>query len=163
RPDGFLDELQFADGSTLRADLYIDCSGFRGVLIEEILGTGYLDWSALLPWDRAVALPTASTAARPPYTNSLARSAGWQWRIPLQHRVGNGYVYCSAYCSDNEPHDDLMSTVGGKPLESTSIHMVMSGVYKLLEHFPDRSFDQANIDSYNSELIAESERIRDFI
>jgi tryptophan halogenase len=197
RADGFLDALQFSDSSTLQADLYIDCSGFRGVLIEEILGTGYLDWSAMLPCDRAVALPTASTAARPPYTNSLARSAGWQWRIPLQHRVGNGYVYCSAYCSDNEAHDDLMSTVGGKPLadprflrfvtgrrkllwnrncvalglasgfleplESTSIHMVMSGVYKLLEHFPDRSFDQANIDSYNSELIAESERIRDFI
>ncbi|MGO9993662.1 MAG: tryptophan halogenase family protein [Steroidobacteraceae bacterium] len=197
RADGFLDDLQFSDSSTLQADLYIDCSGFRGVLIEEILGTGYLDWSAMLPCDRAVAFPTESMAARPPYTNSLARSAGWQWRIPLQHRVGNGYVYCSAHCSDTEAHDDLLCNVGGKPLadprflrfvtgrrkllwnrncvalglasgfleplESTSIHMVMSGVYKLLEHFPDRSFDQANIDSYNSELIAESERIRDFI
>ncbi len=197
RADGFLDELQFADSSTLQADLYIDCSGFRGALIEEILGTGYIDWSAMLPCDRAVAFPTASVPGRPPYTNSLARSAGWQWRIPLQHRVGNGYVYCSAHCSDEEAHDDLVSTLRERPLadprflrfvtgrrkllwnrncvalglasgfleplESTSIHMVMSGVYKLLEHFPDRNFDRANADSYNAELIAESERIRDFI
>jgi len=197
RDDGFLDELKFSDGSALQADLYIDCSGFRGVLIEEVLGTGYLDWSAVLPCDRAVVFPTASAPARPPYTNSRARSAGWQWRIPLQHRVGNGYVYCSAHCSDEEAHDDLVHTVRERPLadprvlrfvtgrrkrlwnrncvalglasgfleplESTSIHMVMSGVYKLLEHFPDRNFDRTNIDSYNTELIAESERIRDFI
>jgi tryptophan halogenase len=197
RDDGFLDELKFSDSSALQADLYIDCSGFRGVLIEEILGTGYLDWSAMLPCDRAVAFPTASVPGRPPYTNSLARSAGWQWRIPLQHRIGNGYVFCSAHCSDEEAHDDLVNTVRQRPLadprvlrfvtgrrkllwnrncvalglasgfleplESTSIHMVMSGVYKLLEHFPDRNYDRTNIDSYNTELIAESERIRDFI
>jgi len=197
RDDGFLDELQFSDNSTLHADLYIDCSGFRGVLIEGVLGTGYLDWSALLPCDRAVAFPTASAPGRPPYTNSRARSAGWQWRIPLQHRTGNGYVYSSAWCSDDAAREDLLGTLGEKPLaeprvlrfttgrrkllwnfncvalglasgfleplESTSIHLVMSGVYKLLEHFPDRNFDRTNIDSYNSELIAESERIRDFI
>jgi tryptophan halogenase len=197
RDDGFLDELQFSDNSTLQADLYIDCSGFRGVLIEGVLGTGYLDSSAMLPCDRAVAFPTASAPARPPYTNSRARSAGWQWRIPLQHRVGNGYVYSSAHCSDDAALEDLMGTLGEKPLaeprvlrfttgrrkllwnfncvalglasgfleplESTSIHMVMSGVYKLLEHFPDRNFDRTNIDSYNAELIGESERVRDFI
>jgi tryptophan halogenase len=197
RADGFLDALQFSDGSTLQADLYIDCSGFRGVLIEGILGTGYLDWSAMLPCDRAVAFPTGSRAARAPYTHSRARSAGWHWRIPLQHRVGNGYVYCSAHCSDDEAHEDLMTTVGEKPLadprflrfvtgrrkllwnrncvalglasgfleplESTSIHLVTSGIYHLLEHFPDKNFDQTNIDSYNSELIDESERVRDFI
>jgi tryptophan halogenase len=197
RADGFLDELQFSDHSTLRADLYIDCSGFRGVLIEQILGTGYLDWSAMLPCDRAVAFPTESIAQRPPYTHSRARSAGWQWRIPLQHRNGNGYVYSSAHCSDEQAHDDLMSTVGEKPLadprflrfvtgrrkllwnrncvalglasgfleplESTSIHLVTSGIYHLLDHFPDKSFNQTNIDSYNAEVIFESERIRDFI
>jgi tryptophan 7-halogenase len=197
RADGFLDALQFSDNSALLADLYIDCSGFRGVLIEQILGTGYIDWSAVLPCDRAVAFPTASTSARPPFTHSLARSAGWQWCIPLQHRRGNGYVYSSAHCSDEDACNDLLTTTGEKPLieprflrfvtgrrkllwnrncvalglasgfleplESTSIHLVTSGLYHLLEHFPDRDFDQTNIDSYNAELIYESERVRDFI
>jgi len=198
RPDGFLDKLQFSDHSTLQADLYIDCSGFRGILIERILGTGYIDWSAMLPCDRAVAFPTAvSNAALAPYTHSWARSAGWQWRIPLQHRYGNGYVYSSAHCSEDEALDDLTRTVAEKPLadprflrfvtgrrklywnrncvalglssgfleplESTSIHLVTSGMFHLLEHFPDQAFDQANIDSYNAELTDEAERIRDFI
>src|SRR5882762_3684949 len=197
RADGFLDSLQFSDGSSLCADLYIDCSGFRGVLIEKVLGTGYLDWTAMLPCDRAVALPTASSLPRPPYTHSLARGAGWQWRIPLQHRVGNGYVYSSAHCTDEQALDDLLGVTGGKPLadprflrfvtgrrklywnrncvalglasgfleplESTSIHLVTSGLYHLLEHFPDLGFDQSNIDSYNRELIEECERVRDFI
>jgi tryptophan 7-halogenase len=197
RADGGIDELQFSDQSTLRADLYIDCSGFRGVLIEQALGTGYLDWSAMLPCDRAVAFPTALGSGRQPYTQSRARDAGWQWNIPLQHRRGNGYVYSSAHCSDERAYEDLASVVGEKqladprflrfvtgrrklfwnhncvalglasgflePLESTSIHLVTSGLYHLLEHFPDKDFDQANIDSYNAELTVESERIRDFI
>ena len=197
RPDGFLDQLVFADGTRLQADLYIDCSGFRGLLIEQTLKTGYLDWSDVLPCDRAVAMPTELASARAPYTLSTARAAGWQWRIPLQHRIGNGYVYCSAHLSDAEAHDDLMRTVGEKPmadprflrfvtgrrklfwnrncvtlglasgflepLESTSIHLVMSGMYNLLDHFPDLSFEQSNVDSYNAELIDEMESIRDFI
>src|SRR5277367_1810706 len=195
--NGFLDELHFSDGSTLRADLYIDCSGFRGVLIEEALGTGYIDWSSMLPCDRAVAFPTALTSARPPYTHSRARGAGWHWRIPLQHRAGNGYVYSSNHCSDDMACEDLLSTVGEKPLaeprflrfvtgrrklfwnrncvalglasgfleplESTSIHLVTSGIYHLLEHFPDKRFHPTNIASYNAELTDENERIRDFI
>jgi tryptophan halogenase len=197
RADGFLDELVFKDGSRLQADLFIDCSGFRGVLIEQILKTGYIDWSDVLPCDRAVAMPTESTTARPPYTEASARAAGWRWRIPLQHRAGNGYVYCSRYIEDSAALDDLTRAVGEKPLadprflrfvtgrrklfwnrncvalglasgfleplESTSIHLVMSGVYKLLEHFPNSEFAQSNIDSYNSETIQEMERIRDFI
>jgi tryptophan halogenase len=157
RADGLLDELQFSDSSTLRADLYIDCSGFRGVLIEEIMGTGYLDWSAMLPCDRAVAFPTVSTAARPPYTNSLGERPLSDPRF-LRFVTGRRKLLWNRNCV-------ALGLASGflEPLESTSIHMVMSGVYKLLEHFPDRSFDQANIDSYNSELIAESERIRDFI
>src|SRR5258708_19693429 len=197
REDGFLDELIFTDGTRLQADLYIDCSGFRGVLIEQALKTGYLDGSDMLPGDRAVAVPTELAAARPPYTEARARGAGWRWRIPLQHRAGNGYVYCSAHIDDNAALEDLLAAVGEKPLadprflrfvtgrrklfwnrncvalglasgfleplESTSIHLVMSGVYKLLEHFPNTSFAQSNIDSYNGELIQEIERIRDFI
>ncbi|HLW25213.1 MAG TPA: tryptophan halogenase family protein [Steroidobacteraceae bacterium] len=197
RADGFLDELRFADGASLKADLYIDCSGFRGALIERILHTGYIDWSAMLPCDRAVAFPSAVTGARPPYTQSRARAAGWQWRIPLQHRCGNGYVYSSAHLSDEEARADLLAVVGDtplaeprllrfttgrrrhywnrncialglasgflEPLESTSIHLVTSGVYHLLEHFPDADFDASNIAAYNAALIEESERVRDFI
>jgi tryptophan halogenase len=197
RADGLLDELVFADGSRLQADLYIDCSGFRGVLIEQVLNTGYLDWSDVLPCDRAVAMPTELASARPPHTEASARGAGWRWRIPLQHRAGNGYVYCSAYLADAAALDDLLLCVNERslaeprflrfvagrrklfwnrncvalglasgflePLESTSIHLVMSGVYKLLEHFPNTGFTQVNIDSYNTELIQEMERIRDFI
>jgi tryptophan halogenase len=197
RADGFLDELVFGDGSKLQADLYLDCSGFRGVLIEETLATGYLDWSALLPCDRAVAIPTEMTRSRPPYTRATARAAGWHWRIPLQHRAGNGYVYSSACLSDEQAVEDLMTAVAEKPLapprflrfvagrrrlfwnrncvalglasgfleplESTSIQLVINGVFNLLDHFPDKSFAPANIESYNTELIEELERIRDFI
>jgi tryptophan halogenase len=197
RADGFLDELVFTDGSRHAADLFIDCSGFRGMLIEQVLKTGYLEWRDFLPCDRAVAMPTDSVQPRPPYTEASARDAGWRWRIPLQHRAGNGYVYCSEYVDDDAALDDLMRTAPGKPLgeprrlrfvagrrklfwnrncvalglasgfleplESTSIHLVMSGVYKLLEHFPNLEFAQSNIDSYNGELIREIERIRDFI
>jgi tryptophan halogenase len=197
RNDGSIDALQFTDSSHLQADLYIDCSGFRGVLIEQTLGTGYVDWSALLPCDRAVAFPSPVNGPRPPYTHSLARSAGWQWRIPLQHRIGNGYVYSSAHCSEQQALEDLTGVVGARPqadprflrfvtgrrrllwnrncvalglasgflepLESTSIHLVSSGVYHLLEHFPDRNFDQTNIDTYNARVIEEVETVRDFI
>jgi tryptophan halogenase len=196
REDGSIDELRFTDHSTLQADLFIDCSGFRGVLIEQALGTRYIDWSAMLPCDRAVAFPTASHTARPPYTQSLARSAGWHWRIPLQHRTGNGYVYSSAHCSEQQALQDLTGVVGApqadprflrfvtgrrkllwnrncvalglasgflEPLESTSIHLVTSGLYHLLEHFPDRNFDQTNIDTYNARVIEETETVRDFI
>ena len=197
RADGFIEALRFTDGSLLQADLYIDCSGFRGVLIEQTLGAGYVDWSALLPCDRAVAFPSALAGARPPYTHSLARRAGWQWRIPLQHRIGNGYVYSSAHCSEEQALEDLAGVVGARPeaeprflrfvtgrrrllwkhncvalglasgflepLESTSIHLVTSGLYHLLEHFPDRNFDQTNIDLYNARVIEEVEAVRDFI
>ena len=197
RADGALEELICSDDSRLSADFFIDCSGFRGVLIEQVLKTGYIDWSRFLPCDRAVAVPSELEGPRPPFTQAFARAAGWRWRIPLQHRVGNGYVYSSRHLEDAEAWADLESAIGGKPLaeprllrfvtgrrrlfwnrncvalglasgfleplESTSIHLVMSGMYKLLEHFPDRDFAQSNIDSYNAELGHEMERIRDFI
>ena len=197
REDGYLEELIFSDGSRHPADLFIDCSGFRGLLIEQVLKTGYLEWRDVLPCDRAVAMQTARVSPRPPYTEASARAAGWRWRIPLQQRAGNGYVYCSEHLGDDAALEDLMREVGDQPLaeprrlrfvagrrrlfwnrncvalglasgfleplESTSIHLVMSGVYKLLEHFPNQGFAQSNIDSYNDELGAEMERIRDFI
>ena len=116
RENGFLDELKFSDGSSLKADFYIDCSGFRGVLIEQVLGAGYVDWTSMLPCDRAVAWPSTTAGRRAPYTQSLARGAGWQWSIPLQHRTGSGYVYSSQFCSDEEARDDLLGVIGTPPL-----------------------------------------------
>jgi tryptophan 7-halogenase len=114
--DGFIEGVTLADGATLEADLFIDCSGFRGLLIEGALKAGYQDWTRWLPCDRALAVPTQGVGAEKPYTRSTARPSGWQWRIPLQHRVGNGYVYSSAHVSDDEAADTLLANVDGKPL-----------------------------------------------
>jgi len=100
--DGFVDSVQLADGQEIGGDLFIDCSGMRALLIGEALGNGFEDWSHWLPCDRAVAMPSGIMPELPPYTRSTARSAGWQWRIPLQHRTGNGLVYCSSFISDDE-------------------------------------------------------------
>ncbi len=94
--NGFIDSVVFEGGDSLGADFFIDCTGFRGLLIEQALGAGYDDWTQWLPCDRAVAVPCASTGPLSPYTRSTAREAGWQWRIPLQHRIGNGLVYSSS-------------------------------------------------------------------
>jgi tryptophan halogenase len=113
--DGFIRALHLDDGQRIEADLFIDCSGFRGLLIEGALKTGYEDWTQWLPCDRAVAVPCESAGALTPFTRSTARAAGWQWRIPLQHRVGNGYVYCSRFISDDEAAAMLLANLDGKP------------------------------------------------
>ena len=95
-------------------DLFVDCSGFAGLLIDKALETPYTDWSNWLPCDRAVALQTQSTGAPVPYTRSIAHQSGWQWRIPLQSRVGNGLVYSSKYMEDKEALDVLMANVDGE-------------------------------------------------
>jgi tryptophan halogenase len=112
---GFISTIAMENGETLGADLFIDCSGFRGVLIEQTLKTGYDDWSSVLPCNRAAAVPCENAAPSLPYTRATARSAGWQWRIPLQHRVGNGYVYCSEYISDDEAASVLLANLEGAP------------------------------------------------
>ncbi|MBN8264249.1 MAG: tryptophan 7-halogenase [Xanthomonadales bacterium] len=114
--DGFVEAVELADGTRIEGDLFLDCSGFRGLLIEQALHTGYEDWSHWLPCDRALAVPCARTGDPTPYTRSTARSAGWQWRIPLQHRTGNGHVYCSRYTSDDEAAADLLARLDGSPL-----------------------------------------------
>lgn len=108
--------LALANGEQIAGDLFIDCSGFRGLLIEQTLGTGYEDWSHWLPCDRAIAVPSERHEKTSPFTRSIAHSAGWQWRIPLQHRNGNGHVFCSRYMSEDEATHILMSNLDTQPL-----------------------------------------------
>ena len=109
--DGFIERLVLDDGRSLDADLFIDCTGFRGLLIGKALGIGYEDWSQWLPCDSALAVPTQRVEDPIPYTRATARSAGWQWRIPLQHRTGNGYVYCSRFISDEDARAELLASL----------------------------------------------------
>jgi tryptophan 7-halogenase len=113
---GFVTGVTMEDGRQIEADLFIDCSGFRGLLIEGALQAGYEDWTHWLPCDRAVAIPCAKGGAFTPYTRSTAHAAGWQWRIPLQHRTGNGYVYCSKFISDDQALDTLLGNLDGETL-----------------------------------------------
>ncbi|MEQ1551129.1 tryptophan halogenase family protein [Sphingorhabdus sp.] len=113
---GFVEGVTLQDGRTIDAELFIDCSGFRGLLIESALQTGYEDWTHWLPCDRAVAMPCAKAGEPTPFTRSTAREAGWQWRIPLQHRTGNGYVYSSQFLSDDAAIETLRANLDGAPL-----------------------------------------------
>jgi tryptophan halogenase len=108
---GFITSVTLASGEVVEGDLFIDCTGFRGLLIEETLKTGYDDWSHWIRTDRALAVQTEHAGPPVPYTKVIAHSAGWRWRIPLQNRVGNGLVYSSAHMSDDEAHDLLMKNL----------------------------------------------------
>ena len=114
--DGFVRSVTLQSGQVVEGDLFVDCSGFRALLIEGTLKTGFEDWSHWLPCDRAVVVPSASNGALTPYTRATARGAGWQWRIPLQHRVGNGHVYASRFMSDDEATAVLLANLDGEPL-----------------------------------------------
>jgi tryptophan halogenase len=113
---GYITSLTLESGKEIEGDLFVDCTGFRGMLIEQTLHAGYEDWSHWLPCDSAVAVQTASTGPAIPYTRSIAREAGWQWRIPLQSRVGNGIVYCSRYISDDDAREALLANIEGELL-----------------------------------------------
>jgi len=113
---GDIASLRLENGAEIESEFYIDCSGFRGLLIEGALKTGYEDWTHWLPCDRALAVPCTSVNTITPYTRSTAHAAGWQWRIPLQHRIGNGHVYSSAYMADDEAARILMGNLDGNPL-----------------------------------------------
>ncbi|MBL0924769.1 MAG: tryptophan 7-halogenase [Sphingomonadaceae bacterium] len=196
---GFVSSVTMDDGERIEGDLFIDCSGFRGLLIEQALKTGYDDWSNYLPCNRAVALPCIrEDGSGPlPYTRATAHSAGWQWQVPLQHRNGNGHVYCSEYMSDDEAHDILVRNIAGKPgadpnflrfvtgrrkkfwnrnvvalglaagfmepLESTSIHLINTGINKLIALLSLEGITQVQEDTFNRLTAKEYARIRDFL
>jgi len=194
---GFITALATDRGDEVAGDLFIDCSGMRGVLIEQTLKTGYEDWSHWLPCDRALAVPCERVEPLTPYTRSTAREAGWQWRIPLQHRIGNGLVYSSQFISDDEAAASLMANLDGapladprpirflagrrkrawnknvvaiglssgflEPLESTSIHLIQSGIAKLLSLFPDKDCAGVTVEQFNRVFDAEMEAVRDFL
>jgi tryptophan 7-halogenase len=128
--DGFIAALVMTDGRRIEGDLFIDCTGFRGLLIEQALKSGYEDWSHWLPCNRAMAVPSARTEPLLPYTRSTARAAGWQWRIPLQHRTGNGYVYCSEHISDDEAIDTLLANLDGNALADPRPLRFTTGIRK---------------------------------
>jgi tryptophan 7-halogenase len=112
---GFIESVAMDSGDVIEGDLFIDCSGFRGLLIEQTLKAGYEHWNRWLPCDRAIAIPSASTQQPIPYTKATADRAGWRWRIPLQHRVGNGHVYSSGFIDDDHALDALRKNLQGEP------------------------------------------------
>lgn len=196
---GFVESIAMQDGTVIAGDLFVDCSGFRGLLIEQALGTGYEDWRHLLPCDRAVALPCRREDGSPPapFTRATAHTAGWQWCVPLQHRNGNGHVYCSEYMEDDEALQILLGNLAGKPgaepnflrfvtgrrkkfwnknvvalglaagfmepLESTSIHLINTGVNKLIALLSLDGIKQVHEDAFNRLTAKEYTRIRDFL
>ncbi|GAA4035732.1 tryptophan halogenase family protein [Parerythrobacter jejuensis] len=113
---GYVTSIAIDDGTELSGDFFVDCSGFRGLLIEQALETGYEEWTHWLPCNRAVAIPSARKGAPLPYTRATAHAAGWQWQVPLQHRNGNGHVYCDAYMEQDEATEILLANIDGEPM-----------------------------------------------
>jgi tryptophan halogenase len=128
--DGFIESVTLESGQVVEGELFIDCSGFRGLLIEQTLKAGYEDWSHWLPCDSALAVPSESTHPITPYTRATARKAGWQWRIPLQHRTGNGHVYSSRHISDDEAAATLLANLDGKALAEPRQLRFSAGIRK---------------------------------
>ncbi len=126
--DGGIEAVVLAGGETIGGELFVDCSGFRGLLIEGALHTGYQDWTHWLPCDRALAVATENMSSPPPFTRSTARPAGWQWRIPLQHRCGNGYVYSGAFQSDDDAAATLLANLEGRALGEPRMIRFSAGV-----------------------------------
>ena len=124
---GYIESLQLESGEVIEGDLFIDCTGFRGLLIEQTLHSGYEDWSHWLPCDRAMPVQTHSVGPPDPYTRAIAHTAGWRWRIPLQHRVGNGLVYCSRYMSDDEAQSLILESIDGEPITEPRVIRFQTG------------------------------------
>lgn len=195
--NGHITGLQLTDGTQIQGDFFVDCTGTRSLLLQQSLNVKYDDWRHWLPADSAIAVPSEKSPLIPPYTRSTAHAVGWQWRIPLTHRNGNGIVYSSGYISDDEALNQLKSNLHEplldeprkitfktgraeqqwvknvvaiglssgflEPLESTSIHLIQSGIVRLLKMFPHQAIHPSVVDMYNAESKAEFETVRDFI
>ena len=194
---GEIKALLLDSGKLIEGDLFIDCTGFRSLMLGESLGVEFDDWSHWLFSDRAIAVQTEATEEQVPYTRATAHASGWQWRIPLQTRVGNGIVYSSRFMSDEQAKQTLLSNISGdmiteprqlkyrtgsrqkswhkncialglasgfiEPLESTSIHLVMTAIIRLIRLFPFGDFTEALADRFNQETRTEIETVRDFV
>ena len=193
---GLIDALVLDSGIRIEGDLFIDCTGFRALLIDGAMNAAFEDWSQWLSTDSAFAVQTESTGAPVPYTRAIAHEAGWRWRIPLQHRVGNGLVFSSADMSDDAARSLLLDLIDGtplfdprliryrsgfrppwkgncialglsggflEPLESTSIHLIMIGVTRLIQLFPFYGLAPALADRFNDQTRREWEHVRDFL
>ena len=131
---GEISSVLLDNKTTIDGDFFIDCSGQRALLIHDALGVPYEDWSKYLPVDRAIAVQTESTANFRPYTESTAHDSGWRWNIPLQTRVGNGYVYCSSFCDDDRARQTLMSNLESKPVNEPRIIKFLTGKRQKVWH-----------------------------
>jgi len=131
---GYVTDVELESGKKIYGDLFIDCTGLKALLIEGALSTGFEDYSHWLPCDRAIAVPCESVEPLTPYTRSTAHESGWQWRIPLQHRIGNGLVYSSKYMTDEQAKDKLMSQLDGKPLAEPKVIPFKTGVRRKQWH-----------------------------
>ena len=194
---GDVERLRLEDGREVFGEIFIDCSGFRALLIEQALKTGYEDWSHWLKCDSALVVPSKNVRPPRPFTQSIAHDAGWQWRIPLQHRTGNGHVFSSRYTDVHAARETLLGNLEGEPLaeprlikfttgrrkqfwnknvvalglasgfleplESTSIHLVQSGISRFIQFFPTWPIKAPERDEYNRQMTLEFERIRDFL
>lgn len=195
--NGYIESLTLMDSRVIEGDLFLDCTGFKAMLMEGALNTSYEPYGHFLPCDSAVALQTDLVRTPRPYTQSIAHDWGWQWRIPLQHRVGNGMVYCSRYVSDDEALGTLLKNLEGKPIteprafkyktgrrskgwnknciaiglasgflepvESTSIHLAMSAILRLLKLFPLDEIKESTVAEYNKQFRDEMDRVRNFV
>lgn len=194
---GFIQSILLESGQVIEGDLFVDCSGIASLLIDKALGVGYEDWSRWLLADSALAVQTKSVREPDPFTRSSTRSAGWQWHIPLQHRVGNGYVYSSQFISHEQAREELLNNLQGErvtdprlirfttgmrkdfwykncvsiglssgflePLESTSISLIQTGIFKLTGFLVNFEIDEKQVAEANRLNRLEYERIRDFI
>ena len=197
-PDtGMIQSLVLSDDRELEGELFIDCSGFKALLLDGAMHSEFIDWSQYLPCDRALALSTRGNGTPDPFTRATADQYGWRWRIPLQARTGNGYVYASAFADEDQVHKQLLAGAEGEsltaplalkfrtghrrafwqkncvaiglaggfiePLESTSIHLAQVGIQRLINLWPGRGFNTAEIAHYNQLMTSDYERLRDFI
>lgn len=195
--DGSITSLTLQGGQVVEGDLFIDCTGFAGRLIGQALNTSYEPYGHYLPCDAAVAVQTELTSPPRPYTQAIAHDFGWQWRIPLQHRIGNGLVYSSRHVSDDEAMATLLENLESpaiteprmfkystgrrskvwnkncvavglaagflEPVESTSIHLAMSSILRLLKLFPQGNIEPSLVDEFNRQSREEMDRVRNFI